>query len=55
MRGVLLISLMIVQVLYFIYGIWKLCEGELFIGLFNVVVNAVFFVVNIYNLKREID
>ena len=50
-----LIPLMIIQVLLFAIGIWQLSEGKLFFGLFNVVLNTAFFVVNIYTLKRVSD
>ena len=46
---------MIAQVLLFAIGIWQLSEGKLLFGLFNVVINTAFFVVNIYTLKRGSD
>ena len=51
----ILISLMIVQVLLFAIGVWQFSDGKLFFGLFNVVLNTAFFVVNIYTLKRVSD
>lgn len=47
-----IILLMILQVLLFIYGINQICNGNLFLGLFNVILNTAFFIVNVYTLKR---
>lgn len=47
-----IILLMIFQVALTIVGIYDLINCNIAIGLFGVIVNPIFFVVNIYNLKR---
>ena len=50
-----IITLMIIQVLLFSFGVWQLSEGLLFFGLFNVVANAACFLQNIHSLKSIRD
>ena len=49
------ISLMIIQVCLFVVGIFQLLNGLIGFGLFNTIVNFVFFIVNIFNLKMAIE
>ena len=46
MRGILML-LMIAQVLLIVAWIYLMIEGRILIGLVNVVLNTVFFVINI--------
>ena len=50
-----IIFLMIVQVCLFVVGIFQLFNGSIGTGLFNVIINFVFFIVNIFNLKTAIE
>jgi len=47
-----IIALMIVQVILFGFGVYFLVEGKIASGIFNTVVNAISFVVNVNTLKR---
>ena len=49
-RSIVLV-LMVTQVILFSMGVWLLVNGELGYGLFNTIVNAVFFVVNLHSLR----
>jgi hypothetical protein len=48
-----IILLMIVQVILFGMGVYFLLEGKITVGLYNTLVNAIFFVVNVNTLKRQ--
>ena len=45
------IGLMIIQVILFIGGVYNLIEGRLVSGLIGVIVNPIFFMVNVNTLK----
>ena len=47
-----IIALMIVQVILFCMGVYFLVEGKIVSGVFNTVVNAICFAVNVNTLKR---
>jgi len=47
-----IIALMIAQVILFCIGVCFLVEGKIASGIFNTVVNAIFFAVNVNSLKR---
>lgn len=47
-----IILLMTTQVLLYFYGIYEIYTGSIYGGIFNMTLNAAFFVVNIYTLKR---
>ena len=46
------IGLMVIQVLLLGVGIYQLIDGKLIFGLFNVVLNSIFFMVNLDTLKE---
>jgi hypothetical protein len=48
----LIIALMIVQVILFCMGVYFLVDGRIASGIFNAVVHAIFFAVNVNTLKR---
>jgi hypothetical protein len=47
-----IIALMISQVILFGMGVYFLVDGRIVSGIFNTVVNAIFFAVNVNTLKR---
>jgi hypothetical protein len=47
-----IIALMIIQIILFCMGVYFFVEGKIASGIFNTVVNAIFFVVNVNTLKR---
>jgi hypothetical protein len=47
-----IIALMIVQVILFCMGVYFLVDGKIASGILNIVVNAIFFAVNVNTLKR---
>lgn len=47
-----IIILMIIQIVLFIFGVKFLIEGKIFYGLFNTIINFIFFFVNVNTLKR---
>jgi hypothetical protein len=47
-----LIILMVFQFFLFTLGVYCLSVGKIYFGLFHIVINTAFFVVNIYTLKR---
>jgi hypothetical protein len=48
-----IIALMISQVILFGMGVYFLVDGRIVSGIFNTVVNAIFFAVNVNTLKRH--
>lgn len=46
-----IILLMIIQATMFFFGIHQLIQGEIFTGLFNVIINPIGLRINIQNLK----
>lgn len=54
----IIVVLMSIQVLLFAYGVFMLINGEeLHIGIFNVIINGIFFFVNLNTIKiiKEIE
>jgi hypothetical protein len=47
-----IIAIMIAQVILFFTGVCFLLEGKIAVGIFNTVVNAISFAVNVNTLKR---
>lgn len=47
-----IIILMIMQIVLFTFGIKFLIEGRIFSGLFNIIVNFIFFLVNVNTLRK---
>jgi len=50
-RGIVIPILMAFQVILFAIGVYQLCEGKMFFGLFNIILNAIFFAVNVNTLR----
>jgi hypothetical protein len=48
----LIYAAMVLQILLFLWGIYDLMLGRIFLGIFQIVINSTFFIVNISNLKR---
>lgn len=48
----ILIILMVAQIVLFTIGIQFLIEGKIFSGLFNTIINFIFFMVNINTLRK---
>jgi len=45
------ISILIMQILLICAGVWQLTIGEINVGLFNILLNTLFGLLNFYNIK----
>jgi hypothetical protein len=47
-----LIVMLVMQVLLICCGVWQITQGKIGSGVFNIILNGVFGLLNIYNIKR---